>query len=102
MIIRCGNLHVELDGEWEAVPWDAEDAFLDHIQRLNGTAAVDVVARRARDTAVYLEAKDYRGHAREHEIDLRDGELSAWVARKVRDSCRSPGCALADEAAAEV
>ncbi len=86
MIIECKRLHVHLAAGWDAVAWDADSAYLDHIQKLSETAAVDVVARRGTDTALYLEAKDYRGHAGEHEVDLRKGELSKWVAAKVRDT----------------
>lgn len=86
MIFKFGALEIRLNNEWVGSQWDDEDAFKEGIGRLKDTAALDLVAVRARDTAVYIEVKDYRGHAVEHETELADATLSHWVARKVRDT----------------
>ncbi len=86
MSFKFGKLEVRLTGSWSGVQWDEDPAFKEGIGRLRDTAALDLVAVRARDTAVYVEVKDYRGHAVDHESELSNDSLSHWVARKVRDT----------------
>lgn len=86
MSFTFGKLEIQLRGGWSGVQWDEEPVFKEGIARLGETAALDLVAIRARDTVAYIEVKDYRGHAVEHEVDLTDHSLSEWVARKVRDT----------------
>lgn len=86
MRFAFGTLEVGLSDDWAGVDWDASPAYDEGIKKLQGTAALDLVAVRAHDTVVYMEVKDYRGHAIEHAAELTDGSLAHWVARKVRDT----------------
>lgn len=86
-VIDCGKLRLTFDPSWQAIAWDDHPEYREKVLgALQRTAAVDVVARTGSHMTLYVEAKDFRGHALEHIDDFKEGETSGWVARKVRDT----------------
>jgi hypothetical protein len=68
------------------VRWDAHPAFLEGLQRMHGTKAVDFALLAPDDRVVLFELKDFRDHGIENRGRLRGGELAREVADKVRDT----------------
>ncbi|MFN9812351.1 MAG: hypothetical protein ACK6CU_22265, partial [Deltaproteobacteria bacterium] len=61
-----GALSFELEAE-RAIKWDDSAAYRAHVQRLQGTQAVDFVAEVDGVGAVYVEVKDFRAARAENE-----------------------------------
>ena len=66
--------------------WDGHAAYINGIQRLQGTKAVDFAVLAPDDLVALVELKDFRGHGTENRRRLRGGELAREVAEKARDT----------------
>ncbi|HQU47299.1 MAG TPA: hypothetical protein PK867_31140, partial [Pirellulales bacterium] len=84
------HLRFEFDDSWRVVKYDAHRDYLQGIQMLDETKAVDFVALRvvtgAESEMFWIEVKDFRGYRIQNKRRQADGELALEVAQKVRDS----------------
>ena len=79
------RLRFTFDAEWRVLKWDDHPAFIDGLQHMDGTKAVDFVGLH-RDGVWFIEVKDFRGHRIENKGRLRTLDLAREVACKVRDT----------------
>jgi hypothetical protein len=80
-----GRLQFSFDDDWSVLKWDAHPAYRDGLQRFQKTTAVDFVGLYL-GAPWFIEVKDFRDHRIENKGKLKNGELAAVVACKVRDT----------------
>jgi len=80
------NLRFRFDDTWVAIKYDDHRDYVERIQRLPETKAVDFVAVLDEWFLYFIEVKDFRGHRIENRTRVQDGELAIEVAQKVRDT----------------
>lgn len=79
------RLRFTFDDDWRVLKWDAHAAYLDGLQRYQGTRAVDFFGLYL-GAPCFIEVKDFRRYRIENKRRLTSGELAEEVACKVRDT----------------
>ncbi len=79
------NLRFTFDDDWQVLKWDEHDAYLNGLQKIGETKAVDFFGLHL-GVPWFVEVKDFRGYRVENKHRLRSGALAGEVACKVRDT----------------
>lgn len=94
MVWNEGKLRFSFSEQWQIIKLDQHPQYLQGIEKLDGTKAVDFVGLFNQRDLYFIEVKDFRGYRIENKQRLRSGELAIEVGQKVRDSlaCLIAGC----------
>lgn len=88
------GLRFAFDDDWQVLKWDEHRAYLDGLQKIPGTTAVDFFGLYI-GAPWFIEVKDFRGYRIENKNRLSSGDLAKEVACKVRDTLAAMAWACA-------
>lgn len=86
MIFQEQRLEFEFGKSWSVTKLDSNTFYREHMEKLDGTKAVDFVGTANNQDLYLIEVKDFRGHRIENKDRLQDGQLAIETGQKVRDS----------------
>lgn len=85
-IIKEEKLQFAFGDSWSVQEYDGHGDYLEKIQKLSGSKAVDIVGLVCQGACFFIEIKDFRNYRIQNKKRIADGELAEEVAMKVRDS----------------
>lgn len=86
-VIDEGRLQFDFGPSWRVLKYDDHSDYINGIQKLDSTKAVDILGILGSASIWMIEIKDFRGHATvQNRARIDSGELATEVALKLRDT----------------
>ena len=81
-----GYLQFSFSDTWRVEKYDEHTDYVNKIQKLQETKAIDFLGVHREANIFFMEVKDFRGYRIQNKTRISDGELAREIALKVRDT----------------